>query len=186
MSESNAMMVRIRNTSGTATVCHPEPKAKDVARERESYQVPGPDPSLRYASFRMTHRTAVAARGCHAYARVGAANGMNSGDRTTCMSLQAKRSNLASRGVRLLRRRAPRNDIMSFVPSDAPSTVNRVGFVPIHRDRHGIGWVASSIAAWRWLKSTGKRAIAKACGLDDANRHTKSPEAIGVVAVSRP
>jgi len=40
----------------TATVCHPEPKAKDLAHVREVSHIRSPDPSLHYAPFRMTNR----------------------------------------------------------------------------------------------------------------------------------
>ena len=36
-------------------LCHPEPKAKDLAREQEVSFIRGSDPSLRCAPFRMTY-----------------------------------------------------------------------------------------------------------------------------------
>jgi hypothetical protein len=46
-------MMQSRNSLG-ATVGHPEPQAKDLARASEVCQVGDPDPSLRFAAFRMT------------------------------------------------------------------------------------------------------------------------------------
>ena len=36
-------------------LCHPEPKAKDLATEWEVSLFRNPDPSLRYAPFKMTN-----------------------------------------------------------------------------------------------------------------------------------
>ena len=36
--------------------CHPEPKAKDLGRGFEQSLIRRPDPSLRFAAFRMTSR----------------------------------------------------------------------------------------------------------------------------------
>ena len=52
-------LIRIRENPCAARLGHPEPAAKDLAREGESSSLRSPDPSLRCAAFRMTHRARI-------------------------------------------------------------------------------------------------------------------------------
>ena len=49
-----SVVTRIRKNSCAMGFCHPEPKAKDLARKWAVSSLRGPDPSLRCAPFRMT------------------------------------------------------------------------------------------------------------------------------------
>src|SRR4030042_116744 len=63
------------------------------------------------------------------------------------MSLRAKRSNLPCRGLRLLRRRAPRNDTRRLIPSDAVGTrgVRMRDRMNRRRFLQGMAWGAAAI-----------------------------------------